>query len=462
MRDRGGYILHVDGTCEEGSGVLLVCLDSLSGQVLESRKISSENHKEVKRVLKDVRRDWGWPLAIVHDMRRSLITAAGEVFKGTPQFVCHFHFAADVGKDILSPHVDRLRKLFRRTKIRPKLYALVRSVKKYALCQENGEHVVSSLLDLRSSKKLREHCTPEAAKGAAHVLASWILAYSQDGDGYGFPFDLPYLNFYKRILRVHEMLSRSNELCPKSNRKRGPLGPLNRLQRILNIVVKGEASGEFQEIVAEMKRDLRIFDRLRSRLRICPKGGKERRNDEGSVKPLGPRAHRSLLKKLRDSLQEQGRRNPASKRASKIVVDHLDKYWEYLFGHVVKIDSRKIVVPRTNNVEEGLFRTIKRQCRRLHGRGHLCRDIETMSPATPLVLNLCNPSYYETVYGGNDPEKIAQRFSAVDATKPARLLKKWRQEKWSKKMPRKFERQKNLPQKLERFISFAMKELRQK
>ena len=42
MQSRGGFILHIDGTCEEGSGVLLVGMDSLSGQVLESRKISSD------------------------------------------------------------------------------------------------------------------------------------------------------------------------------------------------------------------------------------------------------------------------------------------------------------------------------------------------------------------------------------------------------------------------------------
>jgi len=47
MRKRGGYILHIDGTCDKGSQVLLVCVDSLSGQVLNSSKISSENHEEV-------------------------------------------------------------------------------------------------------------------------------------------------------------------------------------------------------------------------------------------------------------------------------------------------------------------------------------------------------------------------------------------------------------------------------
>jgi hypothetical protein len=30
MKARGGYILHIDGTCEEASRVLLVCMDSVS------------------------------------------------------------------------------------------------------------------------------------------------------------------------------------------------------------------------------------------------------------------------------------------------------------------------------------------------------------------------------------------------------------------------------------------------
>jgi hypothetical protein len=34
----------------------------------------------VTQVLQDVRRDWGVPLAIVHDLRKSLITAVENVF----------------------------------------------------------------------------------------------------------------------------------------------------------------------------------------------------------------------------------------------------------------------------------------------------------------------------------------------------------------------------------------------
>lgn len=456
MHQRGGYILHIDGTCEEGSRVLLVCLDSLSGQVLESRKISSENVEEVGQVLRDVNRDWGCPLAVVHDLRKSLITAVGSVFPGVAQFVCHFHFAADVGKDILSPHVDRLRNLFRRTKVRPKLRALCRSLKKFAATQDRGEHVLSAILDGPSGKQLHDLSTPEAVKGTVHALATWILAFSHHGDGYGFPFDVPYLTLYDRVLEVDQVLRQASPTwCVE---KRGPLGTLKRLKEILDIVVASEHTVEFRRIVVETKREQRIFEQLRSALRICPKGGTQRRNDDGASNHFSPADHKAMLESLRRSLKRKARR-AASPKACEIVVEHLDKYWDYLFGHVLKKRPKTIVVPRTNNVEESLFRTIKRQCRRLHGRGHVCRDIDDMFEAAPLVLNLRNASYCETVYGGTDFQRIADRFSAVDPRIPTQLLKSWRQDKLSVRIPRKFERHESLPQRLARFIGVAFKVL---
>ena len=459
MQMRGGYILHVDGTCEEGSGVLLVCMDSLSGQVLESRKIASESAAEIRPVLKNVRRDWGMPLAVVHDLRKALITVAGKVFKGAAQFVCHYHLAADVGEDILSPHVDRLRRLFRRTKVRPKLRLLVRSLKDFAVCPQSGEHIVSSVLNQRSRSLLREYCTPEAAKGLVHGLAAWILAFSHEGEGYGFPFDMPYLSFYERTLKVHRMLSQLTKNCPGG--KRGPLGAFIRLREILAPVVTGEYAREFCELVTETRRDRRIFERFRNALRVCPKGGKKRRNDQGAPKTLSAKRHKKLLKKLRASLSRQARRSAHPSRcASKIVVDHLDKYWKLLFGHVLGKGARKIVVPRTNNIEEGFFRVVKRQCRRLHGRGHLSRDIDSMLPATPLVLNLRNPSYCQAVYGGTEPEKIAEVFSSVDAKAATDLLTNWREEKLTSALPEKLEGVTDLPRRVERFVSMVIKELR--
>lgn len=457
MRHRGGYILHIDGTCEEGSQVLLVCLDSLSEQILDSRKIGSENSEEVQGVLEGVRRDWGVPRAIVHDLRKSLITAAGKTFPGVHQFVCHFHLASDVGTDILSPHVDRLRRLFRRTKVRPKLGALCRSLRQFAVQEDGTEHVVSLVLACRSASQLQQQVTPETAYGTIHALLSWILAFSCAGEGYGFPFDLPYLTFYERIEEVYTVLKETSSEWPQESQ--GVFGTLKRFKAILELVMRSEHTQEFRRIVADTRRDRRVFERFRAALRICPPGGKSRRNDEGAPRTLSARRHKVLLTNLRDSLRRQARQHTGSERACTIVVEHLDKYWEFLFGHVLARRPHSIVVPRTNNVQERIFRTLKRQCRRLHGRGHLCHDVDAMAAGTALALNLRNVSYGETVYGGVEPTRIAARFGEVDPKDVRTLIKSWRREKLSTRIPQKVEGMRDLPHRLSRFIGEASREL---
>jgi hypothetical protein len=453
MRERGGYILHIDGTCEEGSRVLLVCFDSLSGQVLESRKVGSENTEEVRIVLKDVRRDWGIPLAIVHDLRTSLITAAGIVFQGVPQFVCHYHLAADVGEDILAKHVDRLRRLIRRTRVRPRLGVLCRSLRAFAVTTGGQDHVVSAILAARSTQDRQQLISPEALLGTIHALISWILAFTRSGEGYGFPFDQPYLTLYHRIVAAHRLLDCLSTTWPE--KPTGVLSKLKACKDILERVVLSEDWREFEKVVTELQRDLRIFQRFRAALRICPKGGKARRNDGDEPNTLNREAHMAVLKRLRTSLLKEARRGGSTASACKVVVHHIDKYWPFLFGHAVRQRPRPIVVPRTNNAEERLFRTIKRQCRRLHGRGHLRRDVDAMPAGTALILNLKNPSYSKTVYGGAAPRDLASRFCEVDPRLPRELMKKWRLDRFSVRIPRKFESVPDLPDQLAPFITAA-------
>ena len=226
------------------------------------------------------------------------------------------------------------------------------------------------------------------------------------------------------------------------------------LAEVRDLVVASEYTPQFLAIVADTKRDQKIFERLRKALRICPKDGTKRRNDDGASSRLSSASHKAVLKNLLRSLKRKARGGAAGKACS-IVVQHLDKYSDFLFGHVLRKRAGQIVVPRTNNVEESLFRTVKRQCRRLHGRGHLCRDMEDMLEATPLVLNLRNASYCETVYGGAELQALAERFSLVDSRVPAQLLKSWRREKLLVRLPRKYESLNDLPQKLVRFIDVA-------
>ena len=43
---------------------------------------------------------FGPPLALVHDLSKGILAAIQEVFPGIPDFICHFHFLRDLGKDL--------------------------------------------------------------------------------------------------------------------------------------------------------------------------------------------------------------------------------------------------------------------------------------------------------------------------------------------------------------------------
>jgi hypothetical protein len=63
----------------------------------------------------------------VRDLGRAVTDACDELAAGLPGDVpvlaCHLHFLKDVGEDILQPAHDRLRGLFRRFEVKPRLRA---------------------------------------------------------------------------------------------------------------------------------------------------------------------------------------------------------------------------------------------------------------------------------------------------------------------------------------------------
>ncbi len=92
MNMNGGYILHLDGTCDGGSPHLISVLDGITKIVLDNRKLPSENAEDLIPFLEGIRKSYGVPLAIVSDMGKGIDLAVKEVFKNVPAFICHFHF----------------------------------------------------------------------------------------------------------------------------------------------------------------------------------------------------------------------------------------------------------------------------------------------------------------------------------------------------------------------------------
>jgi hypothetical protein len=88
MHTQGGYILHLDGTCEGGGPMLMSSLDALSEIVLGNVKVPSEKTEQVSSFLKEIKSRYGVPVAVVHDMGAGILRAVKEIFEGVPDFVC--------------------------------------------------------------------------------------------------------------------------------------------------------------------------------------------------------------------------------------------------------------------------------------------------------------------------------------------------------------------------------------
>jgi len=114
----GGYILHVDGTCEGDSPNLFCGLDGLSELVLDAVKIASEKKDKLVTFFRSIKDQYGEPRALVHDMGKGIVNAVEEVFPGTPDFICHFHFLRDIGKDLLADEYWYFQKRLWKLKIR--------------------------------------------------------------------------------------------------------------------------------------------------------------------------------------------------------------------------------------------------------------------------------------------------------------------------------------------------------
>jgi hypothetical protein len=100
MVSRGGYILHLDGTCEADSPLLFTGMDGIAKIVLDNIKLPSEKAESIIPFLQKIKREYGDPIALVHDMGKGILAAVATVFKRVPDFICHFHFLRDIGKDL--------------------------------------------------------------------------------------------------------------------------------------------------------------------------------------------------------------------------------------------------------------------------------------------------------------------------------------------------------------------------
>ncbi len=401
MRLGGGYVLHLDATHEGDAPALMTGLDSLSKIVLANVKIPSEHAEHITPFLRKIDQSYGTPLACVHDMGTGIGKAVAEVFPNIHDFICHFHFLRDLGKDFLEPAYQELRNRLRKHETTSRLRALVREMKQQLTLIDCNPTILAQAI--KTANPPQDPLFLPLA--STYCLALWALQGKHSGDGYGFPFDRPLLLFTERLLTLANRLPEIIDLFRKDYQ------PLFKLARQVSIIAKDPALCRATE---ELRWRTQEFDSLRQAMRIAPPGGQNGLNDDGTAKAMS--SIRQGVELFRRHLEEN--RRLAADLLCRKMGKQIDKYADKLFADPIEVDTPKGLVTiypqRTNNILEQFFRKMRRGHRRKTGNNSMHRLLQTMLADTPLVKNLENPDYMKILLDGRD--NLEELFAHLTAT----------------------------------------------
>jgi hypothetical protein len=392
MLGRGGYICHLDATCEGGDPLLMSSIDSLSEIVLGNVKLPAEDEPHIVPFLQGLKERYGTPLALVHDMGRGILKAVATVFPGVPDFICHFHFLRDIGKDFLGPEYDTIRQRLRKHGLGAKLRCRAKRLKAE---MDRSPGLIEALESGLGDAPLPAETLAFMPLVTVYTLIQWTLRAKSEGHGYGFPFDHPHLDFANRIRRLHAETEQLQSLQLRGEWKDNK--PYFKIHQALNPIIKDKT---LWKAVATIEAKIPVFEKLRQAMRIAPNSGRRGLNDEGakgSIRSIENRVtkFRAWLTRRKDYSQDPAARN---------MIAQIDQYWEKLFADPIAVQTPSgplLIQPqRTNNILEQFFRSFKRADRRRTGNASSRRMLRTILAETPLVRNLDNPTYMQILLDG--------------------------------------------------------------
>jgi hypothetical protein len=408
MKKSGGYILHLDATCEGDSPHLFSFIDELSGIVLGNIKIPSENSKQIKPALQEIKKAYGDPIAIVHDMSAAIISAVESIFPGVKDFICHLHFLRDLGKDLFNTEYNSIRGRLKTLRIRTELRRMAREFKVYIDEDLDLKIGLGNSIEKGFFENKNAFLSPPVA---FYLLITWVLESKNKSHGHGFPFDRPHVDFCDRLREAYPMIKNLKGQMPPDS----PKLSLFRLSRTLN-------DESLVNSLKLIKEKMPIFDELRDAMRIAPpKNGKDL-NDDGADVEI--KTIEAAVIKFRES--EKIMQLAKNDLRFHKMVKQIDKYWNKLFSDPIelKIENGVLMIQpqRTNNRLEQFFRGIKSGCRKKSGTSSLSKVLKAMIANTPLVKNLSIPEYVEIILNGKN--NLAERFSEIDVECVRAELKK--------------------------------------
>lgn len=404
MQTRGGYILHLDGTCEGGGPMLMSSLDSLSEIVLGNVKVPSEKTEQLVPFLEGIKQRYGTPLAAVHDMGAGIVAAIGKVFGDIPDFICHFHFLRDLGKDLLESDYEAIRARLRQHGLSERLRQQARRLK--SLLDQQPNCVATFYQSVHAA------CLPSEGRESfpllcAYSLIHWALEGKTQGQGYGFPFDRPQVEFAKRLRLLGQTLEQIKDVHLRGRWEDNK--PLFKLSCALKKIA---ADAGLQRMLTAIDLKIEVFDQLRGAMRIAEIGGAAGLHSGSRSMALGP-IQKAVQQFRREITARPDYQTTTHWRA---LVAQIDKYQDKLFADPIAVSTPNgalLIQPqRTNNLMERFFRDFRRGARRRTGHNSISRFLLSMIADTPLVRNLENPRYLQILLNGQPT--LEARFAPID------------------------------------------------
>jgi len=416
FQKNGNSVWEIDGTVEPGTpcffGIKKVPDDILIG----SWKIPTENEDDIARCLTEAAGLYGTPERILRDLSERMQKACLTALANVHQYVCHQHFASDVGGDLYEEPQKTLSKRLRAMKFQVRLKdqrsAQTQRLRK-AIDKPDVSLVLPELLDGQSSTV---QCYDIFWREVLLAFQFWMLDYARDGKRQGFPFDPYLLYFHRRVACVHKAVKELlNSVTMSQNVPRVFLGFFGKLDHYVTDRVIIQASSLYEKAYS-------IFKRLRETLRLFSVGPDPMRQTY-DLYIEQPQAINQSLTQLRKEFAEESLANSNDEEQQQlyeIAICHLDKYAPYLLPASAAGYGEGPITRTTGSLELHWWDR-KRVRRQTNGRRNLTRDFNALPPEFMLVPNLKNPTYVELVMDGIDnlPEKLAE------AGKTAGPFSKW-------------------------------------
>jgi len=315
------------------------------------------------------------------------------VFPGVLLLICHFHFLRSIGKKFLEYENTKLQGVL-------KQYDITKRLKEFVSKCKTSIEMNPRLADYMKYNEKQYQSSfqtmPEIIK--AYCKALWILAYEQELNGYGYPFDRSELVYLQRIKKTYDSL----KAYPLDSKE------LSELKFLLASILEDP---DLCKHMAALEKKVQDFDHLRAIMKIAPIYGVKGLNDDGEECDM------TLMEdQLKIFIESDEIKNNFDKSYRKMIKQIL-KYWKMLFSKPVEVrlpsgETSFTYPQRTSNNMERMFREFQRSEYKRTGMSTLGRTARAMIAETPMMKNLQCPEFVSIILNGQPT--LAARFAQLD------------------------------------------------